>query len=53
MDNHRHKGADRIMNNKPPVGKTLTWAYAAVTAVTAISILVPILMEKIARKEKR
>jgi len=42
-----------MMNKKPPVGKTLTWAYAAVTAVTAISIIVPIIMEKIARKEKR
>jgi hypothetical protein len=41
------------MSNKPPVGKTLTLAYAAVAAFTAISILVPILIEKVARKEKR
>jgi hypothetical protein len=41
------------MDKKPPVGKTLALAYAAVAAVTAISILVPILMEKVARKEKR
>jgi hypothetical protein len=47
------KGADRMVNKKPPVGKTLTLAYAAVTAVTALSIIVPILMEKFARKEKR
>jgi hypothetical protein len=41
------------MNKKPPVGKTLAVAYAAIAAFTAISILVPILMEKVARKEKR
>lgn len=40
------------MSKKPPVGKTLTVAYAAVAAFTAISILVPILIEKVARKEK-
>jgi xanthine/uracil permease len=51
--NHQQKGVIRAMSNKPPVGKTLTLAYAAVAAFTAISILVPILIEKVARKEKR
>jgi hypothetical protein len=40
------------MNKKPPVGKTLAWAYAAVAAFTAISVVVPIIMERIGRKGK-
>lgn len=39
------------MSKKPPVGKTLSLAYAVVTAFTAISIIVPILMERRARKQ--
>ncbi len=50
--NEQQKGAEHTMSKKPPVGKTLTLAYAAVAAFTAISILVPVLIEKVARKKK-
>ncbi|HLI90940.1 MAG TPA: hypothetical protein VKV37_19780 [Ktedonobacteraceae bacterium] len=40
------------MHKKPPVGKTLAWAYAAVAAFTAISVVVPIIMDRIGRKAK-
>jgi hypothetical protein len=41
------------MSNKLSVRKTVSLAYAAVAAFTAISVIVPILWEKKARKENK
>lgn len=41
------------MSRKSPVPKMLGWTSAAVAAFTAISIIVPVLWEKVARKETR
>ncbi len=41
------------MSRKSPVPKMIGWTYAAVAAFTAISILVPVIWEKVARKEAR
>lgn len=41
------------MNRKLSVSKTLSWAYAAVAAFTAISIIVPVIWERRARKEDK
>jgi len=40
------------MSRKSPVPKMLGWSYAAVAAFTAISIIVPVIWEKMARKEQ-
>jgi len=41
------------MSKKSPVPKMIGWTYAAVAAFTAISIIVPVLWEKVARKETK
>jgi hypothetical protein len=41
------------MSNKLSVRKTVSLAYAAVAAFTAISVIVPILWEKKARREDK
>ncbi len=42
------------MNRKPlSVPKTLSWAYAAVAVFTAISVIVPVIWERKARKEDK
>jgi hypothetical protein len=40
------------MDKKPPVGKTLAWAYAAVAAFTALSVVVPIIMDRLSGNKK-
>ncbi len=39
------------MSKKSPVSKMIGWTYVAVAAFTAISIIVPVLWEKVERKE--
>ncbi|WP_220192989.1 hypothetical protein [Ktedonospora formicarum] len=39
--------------NKGPVGKTLALAYGAVAALTTISIIIPIWMEKMEQRSRR
>lgn len=41
------------MNNKPSVAKTLAWVYGAVAAFTAISLIGPIVLDKLTGKNKR
>ncbi|WP_277988669.1 hypothetical protein [Ktedonosporobacter rubrisoli] len=41
------------MDKKPPVAKTIAWAYAAVTAFTALSIVGPLLLERLWKKGQK
>jgi len=41
------------MSRKSPVPKMIAWTSAAVVAFTAISIIVPVIWERVARKETR
>lgn len=41
------------MNSKNTARKTLAWAYSAVAAFTALSVIVPIILERQSRKQKR
>jgi hypothetical protein len=41
------------MSRKSPVPKMVGWTYVAVAAFTAISIIVPVLWEKVAHKETK
>lgn len=38
------------MNKRPPFLKPLLWAYAAVGAFTAISVIVPVIWDRLARR---
>ncbi len=49
-----HKSEKEIRTmKKQPAGKTMAWAFGAVTAFTIISILGPIIWDRQARKERR
>jgi len=41
------------MSRKSPVPKMIGWTSVAVAAFTAISIIIPVLWEKAAQKEKK
>lgn len=41
------------MSRKSPVPKMVGWTSLAVAAFTAISIIVPVIWEKVARKETK
>jgi len=38
--------------NKSPVARMLAWVYSAVAAFTALSVLIPILMDRRRREER-
>jgi len=38
------------MNKRPPFLKPLLWAYAAVGAFTAISVIVPVIWDRLAKR---
>jgi hypothetical protein len=38
---------------KSPVARILAWVYTAVAAFTALSVIIPIILERRARRERR
>jgi len=42
-----------MSDNKSTMRKTIGWAYGAVAIFTAISIVVPILMDKLAKGSRK